>query len=185
MTAGSSREIHALSKLLTGDRVLVRPFTKNDISDVYLDWLLDPEVVRFSNQRFKAHSLESCQDYLFSFSDTANHFLAICDLKTNIILGTITVYQSELHGTADIGIMIGDRKVWGLGFGTEAFCLVLSALQDSGQVRKVTAGTLAINSAMKRICEKSGMCHEATRVAQELVNGKPVDVIYYAKFFHD
>jgi ribosomal-protein-alanine N-acetyltransferase len=184
MSASSVVKIHALRQLLIGDRVLVRPFTKMDISDIYLGWLLDPEVVRFSNQRFRTHTRKSCQDYLFSFSDTPDHFLAICERGTNAILGTMTVYHNIPHGTADIGIMIGERKVWGLGVGTEAFSLVLSALQYSGKVRKVTAGAVSINRGMLRIFEKSGLHHEATRVAQELIDGEPVDVAYYAKFFY-
>ena len=81
--------------------------------------------------------------------------------------------------------MVGERKVWGQGIGAEAFCLVLSALKASGAIRKITAGTLAINRGMVRIMEKAGMRHEATRQAQELLEEVPVDVVYYATFSHD
>lgn len=184
MRTGSTGEIEALRKLLVGNRLLVRPFIKKDISDTYLGWLLDPEVVRFSNQRFKVHTRESCQDYLSSFSGTKNHFLAINDRRSGSILGTMTVYFNVSHGTADIGIMIGERKIWGLGIGSEAFSLILSVLHDSGQVRKATAGTISINHSMVRICEKSGMHLEATRVGHELIDGVPTDINYYAKFFY-
>jgi [ribosomal protein S5]-alanine N-acetyltransferase len=178
-------DISALSAPLLGDQVMVRPFTAEDISETYLGWLQDSEVVRYSGQRFRAHTLESCQAYLASFTDSSNHFLAICDQKSGAMLGTLTVYCSVPHGTADIGIMIGERKVWGKGIGAEAFCLVLSALKASGAIRKVTAGTLAVNQGMVRIMEKAGMRHEATRQAQELLDGAPVDVVYYATFCHD
>lgn len=185
MTTGQALDLLALRGCLAGARVLLRPFTAGDISGTYLAWLRDPAVVRFSNQRFRVHTLESCQAYLASFTDSSNHFLAICDLKTGTMLGTLTVYCSVPHGTADIGIMIGERNVWGKGIGAEAFRLVLSALKASGAIRKVTAGTLAVNQGMVRIMEKAGMRHEATRRAQELLDGAPVDVVYYATFFHD
>jgi ribosomal-protein-alanine N-acetyltransferase len=178
-------DLLALKGHLTGARVLVRPFTAGDISETYLAWLSDPAVVRFSNQRFGIHTLESCEAYLASFKGTANHFLAICDLKSGDMLGTMTVYYSVPHGTADIGIMIGERKVWGKGIGAEGFCQVLTALKASGAIRKVTAGTLAVNRGMVRIMEKAGMRHEATRHAQELLDGTPVDLVYYATFCHD
>lgn len=170
---------------LLGARVSVRPFSPADISGTYLAWLHDSAVVRFSSQRFRNHTLETCQAYLASFTHSTNHFLAICDQKSGAMLGTMTVYRSMPHGTADIGIMIGERQVWGQGIGAEAFCLVLSALKASGVIRKVTAGTLAANQGMVRIMEKSGMLHEATRQAQELLDGVPIDVVYYATFFHD
>ncbi len=185
MSNDQALDLLALRGHLAGARVSVRPFSAADISATYLAWLRDPAVVRFSSQRFRIHTLESCQAYLSSFSESTNHFLAICDQKTGTMLGTLTVYCSVPHGTADIGIMIGERNVWGKGIGAEAFCLVLSALKASGAIRKVTAGTLAVNQGMVRIMEKAGMRHEATRRAQELLDGAPVDVVYYATFCHD
>lgn len=185
MNTDQAQDLLALRGHLAGKRVLVRPFTAGDISETYLGWLRDPVVVRFSNQRFSIHTLESCEAYLASFKDTANHFLAICDLKSGAMLGTMTVYCSVPHGTADIGIMIGERKVWGNGIGAEGFSQVLLALKASGAIRKITAGTLAVNQGMVRIMEKAGMRHEATRQAQELLDGAPVDVVYYATFCHD
>jgi RimJ/RimL family protein N-acetyltransferase len=185
MSGSDVSDIASLRGLLRSDRIFLRPFTVADISEDYLGWLKDPIVVRFSSQRFHVHSMKSCQAYLSTFSDSANHFLAICDLKTGLMLGTMTVYRSVIHGTADIGIMVGERKVWGQGIGVQAFCLVLSALEASRLIRKVTAGTLSVNRGMVRILEKANMKHEATRYAQELVDGMPVDVVYYSKFFHD
>jgi RimJ/RimL family protein N-acetyltransferase len=100
------------------------------------------------------------------------------------MVGTMTVYRSELHGTADVGVMVGDTRVWGKGVGLDAFGTVLSALEGSGLIRKITAGTLAFNVGMVKIMERSGMRHEATRSAQELLNGQPADIVYYAKFCH-
>lgn len=185
MSTMAAPDIPALRGPLASGRVSVRPFTVEDISASYLGWLQDPEVVRYSNQRFRTHTAESCQAYLASFIGSANHFLAICDRETGAMLGTTTVYRSLPHGTADIGIMVGERRVWGQGIGADAFGVVLSALQASGVIRKVTAGTLSVNRGMVRIMEKAGMQHEATRHAQELVDGAPVDVVYYAKFCHD
>lgn len=185
MSTAQALDIPALRAPLAGDRVLVRPFMAEDISEAYLGWLRDPEVVRFSSQRFRVHTLETCQAYLASFKCSANHFLAICDRQSGAILGTLTVYRSVPYGTADIGIMVGERQVWGQGVGSEAFCLVLSALKESGVIRKITAGTLAVNRGMVRIMEKAGMQHEATRRAQELLDGQPVDVVYHANFCHD
>lgn len=185
MSSAQALDIQALRAPLAGDRVLVRPFTAGDISEAYLGWLQDPEVVRYSGQRFRSHTLDTCRAYLASFEGNANHFLAICDRQSGAMLGTLTVYRSLPHGTADIGIMVGARQAWGQGIGAEAFCLVLSTLKASGAVRKVTAGTLAVNRGMVRIMEKAGMHHEATRRAQELLDGEPVDVVYHATFCHD
>jgi len=167
---------------LIGKKVVLRPFRQEDISSEYLDWLNNPEVVRYSNQRFYRHTLESCQQYLASFHGSHNHFLAICDAQTQSVVGTLTVYHKVQHGTADIGIMIGDSAIWGQGIGLDAFQTVIDALVRSGEIRKITAGTLSVNRGMVRIMHKVGMTWEATRKNQELVDGLPVDIVYYAKF---
>jgi RimJ/RimL family protein N-acetyltransferase len=171
-----------LRGLLFGRKVLVRPFCPADITLTYVGWLSDPAVVRYSNQRFRRHTIESCQQYLASFRDSDNHFLAICNPHSMTMLGTLTVYRNVPHRTADIGIMVGDPASWGKGIGLDAFRTVAEALERSGEIRKITAGTLAINTGMIRIMEKSGMEKEATRSGHELVDGQPVDVVYYAKF---
>jgi [ribosomal protein S5]-alanine N-acetyltransferase len=185
MIVNADVDVPALRNELVGVKVLLRPFAAGDITEAYLGWLRDQEVVRFSNQRFVDHTVESCQAYLASFSGTANQFLSVCDRDTGQMLGTITVYRNLHHQTADIGIMVGERKVWGQGIGAEAFCLVLSALEGSGQVRKITAGTLSVNHGMVQIMKKANMQHEATRKGQELFEGEPVDVVYYATFCND
>lgn len=168
--------------VLEGTNLVVRPFLSTDIRSAYVGWLNDPDVVRYSNQRFRNHSLTTCHDYLDSFVDTPNLFLAVIERFSGRMVGTVTAYRNLQHRTADIGIMVGDRRVWGKGYGLEAFSLVMDSLFAIGEVRKVTAGTISPNIGMIRIMERSGMHLEATRVAQELVDGVPVDILYYARF---
>lgn len=167
---------------LEGAKVRLDSFTDADIGDVYVGWLNDPQVVRFSNQRFRAHSLESCRAYLASFEGSENLFLAIRRREDGAHIGTMTVYRSIQHGTADVGIMIGERSCWRGGCGQDAWDTLLRWLLARGDIRKVTAGTLACNKGMVRLMERSGMTLEGTRQAQELVEGEPQDIVLYGKF---
>jgi len=166
---------------LRGNRVRIDSFTLADVSPTYVGWLNDPEVVRFSNQRFRSHDLESCRAYLASFVDSTNLFLSIKALNGRAI-GTMTAYRAVPHGTVDVGIMIGDRACWGGGYGQDAWDTVLAWLLGRPDIRKVTAGTLACNRGMLRLIERSGMVLEGTRRAQEIVDGAPQDVVLFGKF---
>jgi ribosomal-protein-alanine N-acetyltransferase len=168
--------------ILQGQRLSVRPFIASDVGSAYLGWLNDPEVTRFSNQRFKRHDAISALTYLRTFDGSDNRFLLVCDTESARPIGTLTVYASRPHGTADIGIMIGDRMSWGKGLGQEAWNLVLGWLLEASAIRKVTAGTAALNIGMVRLMERSGMRHEATRRQQEIIEGRPVDLVYFARF---
>jgi ribosomal-protein-alanine N-acetyltransferase len=168
--------------LLRGQRVALRPFVVSDIVRSYIGWLNDPEVVRYSNQRFLRHDAETCGSFFESFRGTDNLFLAIDGVNERRVVGTMTAYRSRHHGTVDVGIMLGDRQVWGRGYGLEAWNMLADWLLGAGGMRKLTCGTLACNHAMRSIAERSGMQLEATRQAQEIVAGVPQDVLYYARF---
>jgi RimJ/RimL family protein N-acetyltransferase len=163
-------------------RLRLRSFQREDVDATYLGWLNDPEVTRFSNQRFYRHTAESSAAYLASFAGTSNSFLLIEQLKDQRPIGTATVYRHSRHGTADIGLMIGERRCWGQGYGLEAWQSLLKILLREDGMRKVTGGTARLNSAMVRIMEKSGMVLEAVRSKQELIDDQPVDLLYYACF---
>ncbi|MEI6359612.1 MAG: GNAT family N-acetyltransferase [Synechococcus sp. ELA619] len=168
--------------MLLAPRLRLRPFQPGDITAAYLSWLNDPVVTRFSNQRFRTHTAESSAAYVASFAGTANSFLLITQCSDGRPIGTATVYRSPQHGTADIGLMVGDRQSWGQGYGREAWQAVLEALLQEPGIRKLTGGTARPNQAMVRIMEQSGMELEAVRARQELIEGQPVDLLYYARF---
>lgn len=170
------------SAVITGERLYLCPFTESDITADYIRWLNDPEVVRFSNQRFRRHDEKSCLDYLRTFADSDNLFLAIHLSDDKRLVGTMTAYVSSQHGTADMGLLLGERGLWGQGFGLEAWNLLLNHLLQVRRLRKITAGTLRCNVGMTRIMERSSMRMEAVRSQQELVDGEPQDVLHFAKF---
>jgi RimJ/RimL family protein N-acetyltransferase len=163
-------------------RLYLYPFVEADINLAYIGWLNDPDVVRYSNQRFSNHTKESALEYLSSFNKTSNHFLAIKEKLSGTMIGTLTIYHNLNHQTADLGIMVGDKTIWGCGYGKEAFSAVVNILLGPCGVRKVTAGTLSLNLAMIKIMIGAGLKLEASRRSQELLDGQPADIIYYSKF---
>ncbi|WP_323015436.1 GNAT family protein [Devosia sp.] len=168
--------------ILSGDKVRLQPFRAADITPAYLSWLNDPEVVRYSNQRFRQHDESSCRAYLASFAGSANLFLSIQRLDDKRPVGTMTCYRSMPHGTADIGIMLGERQCWGQGLGLDAWTTLMGWLALQPGMRKITGGTLDANIGMRKIMERAGMQLEAVRRAQEILDGEPRDIVLYAKF---
>lgn len=167
---------------LTGKLVQLRPFTSEDISEAYLGWLNDPQVTRFSNQRFRRHDRTSSLAYLASFEGTDNLYMSMRRLTDDSAIGTMTAYLSRHHGTVDVGIMVGDRRAWGKGYGQDGWNVMLDWLAGLENIRKITAGTAAPNIGMQRLMERSGMTLEARRIGQEIIEGKPEDILYYARF---
>lgn len=170
---------------IEGKLVKLDVFSKENITDAYLGWLNDPVTVRYSNQRFHAHTRQTSLAYLQSFNGTGNLFLAVYLKGDEKYVGTMSVYISSVHETADMGIMIGDKSCWGLGVGGDAWSTVLSLMLDTARMRKVSGGTLACNKGMVKIMLNSGMQPDGVRVAQELVNRQAQDILHFAKFRDD
>jgi len=167
---------------LHGEMVELRLFSEDHIQDKYIRWLNDPEVVRYSNQRFKSHDYGSCLAYLKSFQDTGNIFIAVHMKHSELFVGTMTAYFSTPHKTVDLGILIGEKAFWGKGIGLEAWGILMSFLLDTNKVRKVTGGALRCNLGMVNIMMKSGMQPDGVRIAHELVDDTPQDILYFARF---
>lgn len=149
----------------------------------YVSWLNDPVVTKYSEQRHKTHSLNSCRAYWQSFTDSPNRFWAISQKNSDPgHIGNITAYIDPANDVADLAILIGERSCWGQGFGLEAWTAICSNLCSNLRVRKITAGTMAENQQMLSVMRRSGMHHEATLQRQFRFNGREVDAILMAIF---
>ena len=147
----------------------------------YVGWLNDPVVTRYSEQRHRTHTLESCRAYRQSFQDTPHHFWAIVATDTELgHIGNLNACVDTHNSVADIGILIGERGAWGRGYGSEAWTTVCRHLLCEQGLRKITAGTLSVNIPMLTIMQKAGMTEDGRRVRQALWEGQEVDMIYAA-----
>jgi ribosomal-protein-alanine N-acetyltransferase len=174
--------MHESLDRIDGRLVTLRRFTAADVTPAYLGWLQDAAVVRYSNQRFRRHTPETCAAYLRSFEGSDNLFLTITRRADQRVVGTMTAYVAKAHGTADLGILVGDRTAWGQGIGLDAWQSLMAHLFVATGLRKVTAGTLRPNVGMVRIMERAGMTVEGVRERQEIIEGVPVDALLYARF---
>ena len=171
---------------LETSRLVLSPYVAGFIQPEHIDWLNDPEVVKYSEQRHKAHSESTQRVYLNSFNADEHIWLIQClvsdEDKTRFLkdIGTITAYVDVPNQVANMGIMIGDRSMWGKGCGREAWQAVMDWLftQD---VRKVECATMSCNSAMRNLAFKCGMRVEGIRQHHFWFDGAPMDMVSYAR----
>jgi len=164
-------------------RLSLVAFSEEHLTERYVGWLNDPDVVRFSEQRHLTHSIESCRVFTSSFADGPHHLWAIIEKEKGLgHIGNINTAVDAPNRCADIAIMIGEKQAWGQGLGAEAWMAVVEYLLGPGTMRKVTAGTMAENEGMLRIMNKAGMVEEGRRKGQFILEGREVDSILVARF---
>ena len=173
----------AIYEELETKRLKLIPFSEEYLTEKYVGWLNDREVVKYSEQRHRSHNIDSCREYLASFRGTSNYFWAIISKDEALEhIGSITAYVDNNNLVADLGIMIGDKKVWGKGYGTEAWTAVCDYLFMKTKIRKITAGTMALNAGMRSIMRRAGMVPDGARLKQCIYEKTEIDMIYAALF---
>jgi len=164
-------------------RLRLLAFDDRHLTKEYLGWLNDRDLMRFSEQRRRAHTFESCTAYWHSFQDTCNHFVAIERTQGNpIFIGTATLYVDQHSGVANIGILIGDRSAQCQGLGSEAWIGLMHFAFEKLGMRKVEGGALSVNEPIMRLFHKVGLRSDGRRTRQALWEGKEVDLVFLASF---
>ncbi|MGK0247960.1 MAG: RimJ/RimL family protein N-acetyltransferase [Oleispira sp.] len=167
--------------LLKND-ISIFEFKEIDISTEYVSWLNNANTMQYSNQRFTSHTYESCLEYQASFENSDNLFLKICDSKSGIMIGTMTLYSNRNHDAVDVGILIGHSLYQGKGYGRMAWEAMIEFLLKIVKVRKITGGALSNNLAMLSIMKNSGMIEDGRRINHEVVKGHYFDMVHFAIF---
>lgn len=161
------------------ERLRIRPLSPDTtwIRDI-ARWLNDPDIVRFSEQRYQTHTVESQVIYINSFVG-ADQYLGIW--YCGCLIGTMSTHVDEHNNVANVGIMIGDVKYWNRGFGFEAWVGVCNQLLHVEKIRKIEAGFMSCNVGMRNVCAKYGMIQAGILKDHFLYHKVPMDLIMCEK----
>lgn len=165
---------------LKSNLIEIKKFNKRNISKEYLSWLNDSEVTKYSQQRFVKYNKNKLIDYYYEQLRKKNLFLAIHFLKEpnkKIHIGNLGVNFNELDNTADLSILLGNKKYWNKKLATHAWVLTLEYLFKIRNVRMVTAGTLSVNIPMLKLINKTKMNIDGILKKRKIWNNKEVDVV--------
>lgn len=159
------------------------PFDEIHLNARTLSWLKSPEVVKYSENRHRSHDLETCRSYWQGMVAGGHHYWAIelCGDEIQHV-GNLTAYCDRFNAISELAIMLGESQVRGKGVGKAVWQGAMDWLLSDGGMRKVHAGTMAVNQPMRRIFQATGMTVEAVRPRHFLWNGQEVDMICVGKF---
>ena len=120
-----------IKKVLTGQSVLLRPMVEQDLA-TKAHWMLDPEIRKmmglsdknpnYTYQNALAENYRWLQD-----ARNAGEMVWAMDVDGKLV-GYFTANVFDFERKAEIFILVGDKSLWGKGFGKEACALVLDEL---------------------------------------------------------
>jgi ribosomal-protein-alanine N-acetyltransferase len=150
------------------------------VTNAYREWMSDPAVTRYLETRFSAPTVDSLREYVESMRASADsYFFGIFSRETGDHVGNIKLGPvSAIHGTAAIGLIIGDRNAWGRGYASEAIGALATWAFDELDLDKLTAGSYQVNLGSIRAFENNGFAIEGVQRSHvRLAEGGRDDVV--------
>ncbi|GAB6108176.1 GNAT family N-acetyltransferase [Fusibacter bizertensis] len=159
-----SRQLtHKGTRIITTERLTLRPFRLSDAEDMYNNWASDPEVARFLTWPAHEH-VEITKEILsiwcgqYEYDNVYNWAIEL-NAEKQAIGGISVVAKSENDLSCEIGYCIS-RKLWGKGIVTEAFKAVIEYLFLEVGMNRIVAKHDTKNPASGRVMQKSGLIFE-------------------------
>lgn len=169
-------------RVLSGSSVNLFPFKEEHVTDRYVGWLNDPEVNRFLEVHFVQQTPDTALAYVRSFyGETQKYMWGICPKDVGDPIGTATLSLiNRYHGSAGLGLLIGEKRYWGKGVSSEVIELIEAFAFRTLGLRRLTGICYAPNHGMNFTFKRLGFTLEGRlRQALLLSPGKYVDGHYW------
>jgi RimJ/RimL family protein N-acetyltransferase len=169
--------------LLHTNRLYLKPLSLEHVSDAYVNWLNDAEVIRYLESGGN-YTREKLQDFLSSVEKNKILFWAIHLKSNNKHIGNIKIDPINLrHGFGEYGILMGERSEWGKGYAREASEIVIQyCFSPELNLRKVVLGVVRDNVAAYALYQNMGFITEGIYKEHGIYEGKKCDIIRMAVF---
>ena len=144
--------------MIIGNTVILREKRAADARDDYA-WEVDPELSYLdacspTTMTFSQYLAEYV-DELDTFLPTSRRFAI--DTLDGKHIGNCSYYNiSQSKGTAELGIMIGDRDYWGKGYGTDAVTTLVKYIFRQTDLKRIYLKTLESNIRAQQCFQKCG-----------------------------
>lgn len=161
------------------DRMIIRNFTMNDLSDLQ-DILGDDETMKNCEP---AYSIKKTEDFLQKFCIEKNGAVAALHKETNKVIGYI-LFKEVDKDVYEIGWFF-NKSFWRQGFAYESLKAVIDYAFDNMKVHKVIAETIDRIKSVN-LMNKLGMKLEGIGRSQTKDNfGNLSDLYFYGMLLED
>jgi ribosomal-protein-alanine N-acetyltransferase len=146
-------------------RLQLRNLNDADVTESYLSWLNDPDVLRYLEVRFsKSTDLKDLGAFVKTVNDSRDTLMfGIFIKESGLHIGNIKLGPIKFeHSRAEIGFLIGDRESWGLGYASEAIQAVSQYGLENLNLAKIGAGCYETNLGSMKALLKAGFLQVAT-----------------------
>jgi RimJ/RimL family protein N-acetyltransferase len=165
--------------ILRAQRVYLRPAERADLP-TFARWLSDAETT--SHLALRApFSLAMEEKWFEQVTEKQGHdqyHFVICLLPDGRPIGTTDLREINMEdGHAAFGIAIGEKELWGQGYGTEALLAICDFGFGQLRLERIELDVYAGNERAHRSYEKAGFRVEGTLRHGHFADGEFMDVV--------
>lgn len=164
---------------IEGTSFYLRPATRADYTMRYLGWVNDQTVTRYlSRGTYPVTEEDLAEEFETMRKSPTDVEFCIVAGRNKTPVGLVGVHGIQwIYRSAEFRILIGDRRYWGRGIGTEAAGLMCAYGFETLNLNKVWLGVSAGNKGAVRSYGKAGFVTEGTLRDEVFRNGRYYDVI--------
>ena len=143
---------------MSGSQVYLRPLERTDLNERYLGWLNDPEVTRYLETGAFPTTPQDLELFYEEVTGSRNQvILAIVEVKWDRHIGNVKLGPIHwIHQSATLGILVGEKKLWGKGIGIEATRLMVEYGFHRLNLRRIDLGVFADHESAVRCYQQVG-----------------------------
>jgi len=141
------------------DRLLIRPFTLDDVDDYHRVINSDADVMRYLPSGMplpRERSAATLRYFIDHGQQWGFTFMAVMDKTSGALMGHVGLHK--LSDAVEIGYALG-KVYWGGGYATEAARALLRYGFEQVQLTEIIGLAFAANSASRRVMERLGMTY--------------------------
>lgn len=160
-------------------RLELRRLRPEAVTQRYVDWLNDPDVIRYLEIRGMRHDLETVTSFVEVCFESEGDLLFGVYADGEHIGNVKLSIELAAHGLCTISYLLGQPGYAGRGMAGEAVAAATRyAIDDLGAL-KVHATAYANNQASIRLLRRIGYRHEGQFRRHMLFEGALIDVVQY------
>jgi ribosomal-protein-serine acetyltransferase len=157
--------------------ITLRNLTEDDLVTL-CRWRNHPEVCRFLANRVK--TVEQAREWFQQITRDPRNLL-----KGILVDGRLAGYGivediDDVNGKCQVGIVIGEPKVWGKGVGKVVVAELLWHCFGKLELNRVLAVVARGNERSEALFRKMGFSHEGTLREATLIDAKHTDLLCYS-----
>ncbi|MDO8522838.1 MAG: GNAT family protein [bacterium] len=162
---------------LIGKQIILRPIKLSD-AEHFVKWVSDPEVNKFTTRN--KITLKEELKWIKGMRKTKNTFIFAIDTKDGTHIGSAGIHDmNRKDKNAIFGILIGDKKYWNKGYGTDATTVLLNYGFNKLKLHRIELFVYEYNPRAIKVYKRLGFKLEGIKREQVFYKNKFYDVLNF------